>query len=203
VWAFTNANGNNNTNDNTFSGNWYNSGATNVATGAPHNNVLTGNVQVSGTNWPSGAQQVINGAGISPSGGGGSTSGEVHAVGAGKCLDVPNATTTAGTQLQIYSCWGGANQIFTHTASGQLTVTDSGVTSCLDANGKGTTNGTKVIIYSCNGQTNQQWTLNANGTITGVQSGLCLDVSGASTADGALVQLWTCNGRSNQQWNIG
>jgi non-reducing end alpha-L-arabinofuranosidase len=147
-------------------------------------------------------QANITAAGYGVSGGG-SASGEVHAVGAGKCLDVPNATTTAGTQLQIYSCWGGANQIFTHTTSGQLTVTDSGVTSCLDANGKGTTNGTKVIIYSCNGQTNQQWTLNANGTITGVQSGLCLDVSGASTADGALVQLWTCNGQSNQQWTIG
>ena len=59
VWAFTNANANNNTDNNTFSGNWYNGGATEVATGSPHNNVLTGNVQVSGNNWPSGAQQVI------------------------------------------------------------------------------------------------------------------------------------------------
>ena len=64
VWAFTNANPNNNTDDNTFSGNWYNGGATQVATGAPHNNVLTGNVLVSGDNWPSGAQTVISAAGI-------------------------------------------------------------------------------------------------------------------------------------------
>ena len=48
VWAFTNANANNNTDNNTFSGNWYNGGATEVATGSPHNNVLSGNVQVSG-----------------------------------------------------------------------------------------------------------------------------------------------------------
>jgi dienelactone hydrolase len=131
------------------------------------------------------------------------TGGELHAVGAGKCLDVPNASTTGGTQLQIYTCSGAGNQVFTRTGSGQLTVTDSGTTMCLDANGQGTTAGTKVIIWSCNGQSNQQWTLNANGTVTGVQSGLCLDVSGASTANGALVQLWTCNGQSNQQWTLG
>ena len=203
VWAFTNANANNNTNDSTFSYNWYNSGATNVATGSPHNNVLTGNTQVSG-GWPSAAQQVINNSGISsgttpppPTG------GPLHAVGAGKCLDVPNATTTSGTQVQIYDCNGQANQSFTHDSTGELSVTDGGTTDCLDANNKGTSNGTKVIIWPCNGQTNQQWTVNSNGTITGVQSGLCLDVTGASTADGALVELWTCNGQSNQQWTLG
>jgi dienelactone hydrolase len=127
----------------------------------------------------------------------------VHAVGAtGKCLDVPNSSTTGGTQLQIYTCSGGANQLFSHTGSNQLTVTEGGATMCLDANGKGTANGTKVIIWSCNGQPNQQWNVNTNGTITGVQSGLCLDVSGASTANGALVQLWTCNGQSNQKWTL-
>ncbi|HEY0496230.1 MAG TPA: arabinofuranosidase catalytic domain-containing protein, partial [Kutzneria sp.] len=68
--------------------------------------------------------------------------GALHAVGAGKCLDVPNSSTTGGTQLQIYSCNGQSNQTFNHTSSGQLTVTDSGTTLCLDANGKGTTNGT-------------------------------------------------------------
>ncbi|MEY9871719.1 hypothetical protein ABH931_001192 [Streptacidiphilus sp. MAP12-33] len=132
----------------------------------------------------------------------GSATGELHAVGAGKCLDVPNGSTTAGTQLQIYSCWGGANQVWTHTGSGQLTVTDSGTTLCLDAYGKGTANGTKVDEWPCNGQTNQQWQLNSDGSVTGVQSGLCLDVTGASTADGALVQLWTCSGQSNQKWTL-
>jgi hypothetical protein len=129
--------------------------------------------------------------------------GPLHAVGAGKCLDDPNSSSTLGTQQQIYDCDGQANQTWTHNASNELSLTVGGSTLCLDANGKGTTNGTKAILYSCNGQTNQQWTLNANGTVTGVQSGLCLDVSGASTADGALVQLWTCNGGSNQRWTLG
>ena len=129
--------------------------------------------------------------------------GALHAVGAGKCLDDPNSTTTLGTQQQIYSCSGGANQTWTHNSSNELTVTVGGSTLCLDANGQGTTNGTKAIVWSCNGQANQQWNVNSNGTITGVQSGLCLDVTGASTANGALVELWSCNGGSNQQWTLG
>jgi hypothetical protein len=135
-------------------------------------------------------------------GSGGTVTGPIHAVGAGKCLDDPNGTTTAGTQQQIYTCNGLAPQNWTRTSSGTLTVTNNGTTDCLDANGQGTTNGTKVIIWPCNGQPNQQWQFNSNGTITGVQSGLCLDVTGASTADGALVELWACNGGSNQQWNL-
>jgi len=131
------------------------------------------------------------------------STGPLHAVGAGKCLDDPNSTTTLGTQQQIYSCNGQANQTWTHNSTNELTITIGGSTLCLDANAKGTTNGTKAILYTCNGQTNQQWTLNSNGTITGVQSGLCLDVTGASTANGALVQLWTCNGQTNQQWTLG
>jgi len=135
-------------------------------------------------------------------GGGGGSTGALHAVGAGKCLDDPNSTTTLGTQQQIWSCSGAANQTWTHSSTGQVTLTVNGTTLCLDANGKGTTNGTKVITFSCNGQSNQQWNFNSNGTITGAQSGLCLDVTGASTANGALVQLWTCNGQSNQQWTL-
>jgi alpha-galactosidase len=130
------------------------------------------------------------------------TSGEIHAVGAGKCLDVPGSTTTPGTQADIWSCNGAANQIWTRT-SGQLTVYSGSSQMCLDAYNNQTSPGTKVEIWSCNGGANQQWSLNANGTITGTQSGLCLDVTGASTANGALADLWTCNGQSNQQWSLG
>jgi hypothetical protein len=148
-------------------------------------------------------QANIVAAGYGTGGSSGGSTGALHAVGAGKCLDDPNSTTTLGTQQQIWDCSGGANQTWTHTSSNQFTLTVGGSTLCLDANGQGTTQGTKVIIWSCNGQSNQQWNVNANGTITGAQSGLCLDVTGASTADGALAQLWGCNGQSNQQWTLG
>jgi hypothetical protein len=201
VWAFTNASGSNNTNDSTFANNWYNGGATNVATGAPHNNVLSGNVQVSGTNWPTAAQQVIAAAGV----GSGSVpaGGAVRAVGADKCLDVNGATTTPGARLQIWDCHGGTNQTWTRTTSGELSVYSGDSTRCLDADGQGTSPGTKVIIWNCIGQPNQRWQVNSTGTITGVQSGLCLDVTGAATANGTLIQLATCTGANNQKWTLG
>ncbi|RKT74614.1 ricin-type beta-trefoil lectin protein [Saccharothrix variisporea] len=129
--------------------------------------------------------------------------GAVRAVGAGKCLDVNGATTTAGTQLQIWDCNGGSNQTWTRTSGGALTVYSGSNLRCADAYGQGTSNGTAVVIWTCNSQTNQQWRFNANGTITSVQSGLCLDVSGAGTANGTKVQLWTCTGAANQKWTLG
>ncbi|SFJ94661.1 Right handed beta helix region [Amycolatopsis sacchari] len=66
VWAFTNASATNNTNDNTFRGNWYDTGLTRVVTGEPHHNVLDGNVQVADGNWPAEAREVMRQAGIEP-----------------------------------------------------------------------------------------------------------------------------------------
>jgi hypothetical protein len=152
--------------------------------------------------YPSDATENAVQANIVAAGYANGNSGEEHAVGSGRCLDVPNGTTTAGTQVQIWDCWGGPMQLWTHTAAGQLTVYSGGSKMCLDAAGRGTSPGTKVQIWSCNGGTNQQWNLNADGTVTGVQSGLCLDVTGASTANGALVELWSCNGGGNQQWKL-
>jgi hypothetical protein len=123
--------------------------------------------------------------------------GAVRGVASGRCLDVPNASTTNGTQLQLWDCNGNSNQRWTYTSSKQLMVYGN---KCMDANGKGTTNGTTVIIWDCNGQTNQQWNVNSNGTITGVQSGLCLDAVGAATGNGTKIQLYSCWGGSNQQW---
>jgi pimeloyl-ACP methyl ester carboxylesterase len=128
------------------------------------------------------------------------TAGPVRAVGAGKCLDVPNASQANDTQLTIWDCNGGSNQRWTYTSGKQLMVYGN---KCLDAAGHGRTNGTRVIIWDCGGGANQQWNVNPNGTITGVESGLCLDVTGGSTASGALVQLWTCSGVSHQQWRLG
>ena len=123
--------------------------------------------------------------------------GAVRGVASGRCLDVPNASTTNGTQLQLWDCSGNSNQRWTYTSSKQLMVYGN---KCMDANGRGTTNGTAVIIWDCNGQANQQWNVNSNGTITGVQSGLCLDAVGAATGNGTKIQLYGCWGGTNQQW---
>jgi poly(hydroxyalkanoate) depolymerase family esterase len=115
----------------------------------------------------------------------------------GRCVDVSGASSSNGTQVQLWDCRGGTNQRWTYTAGRELRVYGN---KCLDANGRGTTNGTAVIIWDCNGQPNQQWNINTSGTITGVQSGLCIDASGAGTSNGTKIQLWACRGVSNQQW---
>jgi hypothetical protein len=143
-------------------------------------------------------QANITAAGYSTSGGGGQQNVQVVGGQSGRCLDVPNSSTTNGTQLQLWDCSGQCNQRWTYTSSKQLTVYGN---KCLDANGQGTTNGTLAIIWDCNGQANQQWNVNANGTVTGVQSGLCLDANAAGTANGTKIILWSCNGGANQQWS--
>ncbi|MEU1006153.1 non-reducing end alpha-L-arabinofuranosidase family hydrolase [Streptomyces tibetensis] len=125
------------------------------------------------------------------------TTSTVRGAGSGRCLDVPGAGQTDGTNVQIWDCHGGTNQQWTLTDNNQLTVYGN---KCLDVPGHATTAGTRPVIWSCNGGTNQQWRANADGTIVAVESGLCLDVSGGATANGTAVQLWNCNGGSGQKW---
>ncbi|WP_239101769.1 arabinofuranosidase catalytic domain-containing protein, partial [Microbispora amethystogenes] len=145
-------------------------------------------------------QANIVAAGYATSGGGNPGTGQQIVGGqSGRCVDVPNSTTTNGTQVQLYDCNGQNNQRWTSTSSKELQVYGN---KCLDAYAKGTTNGTQVVIWDCNGGTNQQWNVNSNGTITGVQSGLCLDANSAGTANGTKLILWACNGGANQQWSL-
>ena len=125
------------------------------------------------------------------------TTSAVRGVASGRCLDVPGAGQTDGTNVQIWDCTGGTNQRWTLTDNNQLTVYGN---KCLDVQNHATTVGTRPVIWSCNGGTNQQWRANADGTIVAVESGLCLDVSGGATANGTAVQLWNCNGGNNQKW---
>jgi len=146
-------------------------------------------------------QANITAAGYGGSGGstGGQQNQEIVGTGSGRCIDVPNSSTTNGTQVQLWDCNGNSNQRWTYTSSKQLMVYGN---KCLDANGQGTTNGTSVIIWDCNGQANQQWNVNSNGSITGVQSGLCIDAIGQGTANGTKLQLYGCWGGANQQWTL-
>ncbi|MGW5699117.1 ricin-type beta-trefoil lectin domain protein, partial [Streptomyces asiaticus] len=94
---------------------------------------------------------------ITPGSGGndGGTTGAIVGAASGRCVDVPNQSQTAGTQVELWDCNGGANQQWTNTSAGELRVYGS---YCLDAAGQGTTPGTKVDIWDCDGGSNQKWT---------------------------------------------
>lgn len=122
-----------------------------VATGPPHNNVLTGNVQVSGTNWPQGARQVIQQTGVQRSGGGGGFPTGYHqlVIGSnGLCLDVYGNSTGAGAVVDQWTCNGQANQQFEFVpvsgGYGQLRARHSGQALAV-AHGS-TTAGTPNIV---------------------------------------------------------
>ncbi|MEQ4305485.1 ricin-type beta-trefoil lectin domain protein [Plantactinospora sp. B6F1] len=120
---------------------------------------------------------------------------EIRGAQSGRCVDVPNASRSNGTRVQLYDCNRQTNQSWTYTSDRQLRVYGD---MCLDAAGSG--NGAAVQIYGCHGQANQQWNVNSNGTISGVQSGRCLDAW--STANGAQIQLYDCHGQTNQRFSL-
>src|SRR6185312_655409 len=78
------------------------------------------------TGYPSAATEAAVQANIVAAGyttsSGGSGGKEIVGAQSGRCADVPNASTTNGTQVQLYDCWGGSNQLWTSTSSKQLTV---------------------------------------------------------------------------------
>jgi endo-1,4-beta-xylanase len=143
---------------------------------------------------------VLNALNSGGSGNPGGDTGLLRSVSSSRCLDVPNSSTTAGTQVQIYDCHGQSNQQWVRSSSNELTVYTGSSVRCLDTANGGTSAGTAAVIANCNGGNNQKWNSNSNGTITNAQSGLCLDVNGAATANSTAVIVWTCNGQTNQQW---
>ena len=113
----------------------------------------------------------------------------------GRCLDVPNGTSTNGTSLQIWDCHSNPNQ----------QITESGQTlrilgKCLDVPADAA-NGTPVQLWDCNGGNNQQWTSNGSSISNVRFPSLCLDVNGAATANGTAVILWSCHSNANQRWS--
>lgn len=66
-WVFTNSySDGNNTNDNMIRENWFDSGGAQVPNAEARNNQLVDNVQVSGTDWPQAAVEVMCDAGVAP-----------------------------------------------------------------------------------------------------------------------------------------
>ncbi|MEV5957743.1 RICIN domain-containing protein [Streptomyces sp. NPDC051987] len=213
-WALTNANANNHTDDSTFSGNWYNGGNTYVATGPPHNNVLTGNVQVSGTNWPSDAQQVIQQAGVQSSGGGDGFPTGYHQLGIGSsglCLDVYGNAGSAGAAIDQWTCNGQANQQFQFVPGaggyGQLQARNSGL--MVGVSGSLTAAGTPDVVQQApSGATGAQWlpVRQSDGSYSfqNQNSGLCLDVYGGGSNLGQQLDQWPCKNTagSNQDFTL-
>ncbi|MFC9331025.1 alpha-galactosidase [Kitasatospora sp. NPDC057015] len=134
-------------------------------------------------------------------------SGGVYEIATGttQAIDVPNSSTSNGTQLITWAWHAAANQKWTLTANGdgsyQLKNANSGL--CADVNGGSTAAGTAIIQYTCHTGDNQKWTPVASGTgyqLVGKASNLAL--TSASTANGAAVTQENATGTANQTWTF-
>jgi lysophospholipase L1-like esterase len=139
----------------------------------------------------------------STSGGSGGTGGATGATGqitgyGGQCVDVTNASSADGTQVQLWSCTGGTNQQWTVGADGTI----QSLGKCMSIPSGQNANGTRVVIDTCNGTSAQQWSATASGQLVNTQSGTCLDATGPSSANGTPLQIWACTGGSNQVWTL-
>lgn len=123
--------------------------------------------------------------------------GRLLNTGSGKCLDTSGGYFANGVVEEIWTCGSGVGQMFTLTATGQLTV-DNGA-YCLDDAASGNATGTKARLWSCDGQPHQQWSTRSDGSIVGAFSGLCLDVT--SPDDGTQIDFEPCDGRPYQLWS--
>ncbi|MGW7282792.1 PQQ-dependent sugar dehydrogenase, partial [Streptomyces sp. NPDC054844] len=129
--------------------------------------------------------------------GGGTRTGPVTGVG-GTCLDVDDAGTADGTQVQVWTCNGSAAQDWTVAGDGTLKA----LGKCLDVSGGGSADGTRIQLWTCNGTGAQKWAAQPDGTVRNPQSGKCLDASGGTWNDGTPVHLWTCHTGQNQKWTL-
>ncbi|AZM64160.1 MULTISPECIES: lectin [unclassified Streptomyces] len=123
--------------------------------------------------------------------------GEVRGVNS-KCLDVDNAGTADGTEIQIWTCNGTGAQRWTVADDGSLRA----LGKCLDVSGGGSADGTRIQLWTCNGTGAQTWAARSDGTVVNPQSGRCLDASGGTWNDGTPVHLWTCHTGPNQKWTL-
>ncbi|MEV7418872.1 family 20 glycosylhydrolase [Streptomyces sp. NPDC089919] len=126
---------------------------------------------------------------------------------AGKALDDPGSSRTAGTQLITWTPHGGANQQWTlgANADGSYTLTNGVSGLCADVSGGSTAAGAAVVQWTCTGGANQRWLLTrlAGGDYTLAAQGSGLLLTTASAQDGAQVTQQPDTGSALQHWQLG
>ncbi|HZS54691.1 MAG TPA: RICIN domain-containing protein, partial [Bryobacteraceae bacterium] len=128
----------------------------------------------------------------------------------GKCLDVRGVSMDPAAQLQQWTCWGGLNQqwYLTPTGDGSYEITSMNSGMSVDVLYMWTDNGAPLIQYPYWGGANEKWLLEPMSggyyQLVAEHSGKCIDVTGgpSATDDGISIQQYTCWGGSNQQWKL-
>ena len=118
-------------------------------------------------------------------------------------IDIPGASGTDSTAIQLYSGNGSKAQQFTFTkqSDGSYVIINVNSGKALDVRNGAAGNNAVVQQYSANGTNAQRWFIRDSGAGYYLQSALgnwVLDLSGGNTANGAAIRLYTPNGTASQ-----
>ena len=118
-------------------------------------------------------------------------------------VDIPGASGTDSTAIQLYSGHGSKAQQFTFTkqSDGSYVIIKVNSGKALDVRNGAAGNNAVVQQYSANGTNAQRWFIRDSGAGYYLQSALgnwVLDLSGGNTANGAAIRLYTPNGTASQ-----
>ena len=123
-------------------------------------------------------------------------------------LDIADASSSDGANLQIWSATGAANQKFRFECGddGFYTITCLKSGKVLDVDDGNVVPGANVQQWSGYGGDSQKWAVQDDGDggyrLVCKANGLAIDLTGGSTADGTNVQSWTLNGTEAQSFDI-
>src|SRR4051794_2307695 len=116
-----------------------------------------------------------------------STTYNITGVQSGKCVEIPNGSTTTGTQATIATCNGSSRQQWRAEAvSSGFRLRNVATNLCADVSGASTADGAALIQWTCGTASNQVFTMPdvATGIVRVVagNSGKVWDVVGKATA---------------------
>jgi hypothetical protein len=123
-----------------------------------------------------------------------------------RCIDVVGMSTADGAPVQLYDCWGGANQVWYYNDTfGPSTILGPDSYKCLDASGQSNPpNGTAVQLHQCTASPSQLWSYDdLTGEMRLAGTNKCLDATNQSGTNGTLLQVYDCWGGENQRWTFG
>ena len=124
-------------------------------------------------------------------------------------LDVNDASTASGANVQIWRAHDGNNQkwIFWNMGNGYYTIENLNSGKYLDVPYGNSASGTNIWQCDYNGTAPQQWRVVDNGdgscTLISRLGNVALDMNGGGMpANGTNVQIWDNNGTTAQKWML-
>ncbi|WP_433259655.1 alpha-L-fucosidase (plasmid) [Streptosporangium sp. CA-135522] len=112
----------------------------------------------------------------------------------GRCLDVQGDNRSPGASLILDQCATGANQVFTRTATAELSVYGD---RCLEPSSTGT-----ILTALCTGAENQKWTFRRDGHISSATTGKCMAPTNNNIDNYTIIRLADCSTAAAQRWNV-